>query len=87
MNRIADFSFYKNLLSCCSVAEDEGLAVNTLADSGVLLVCAYLDLVKGAVVGVCRVVCALSYTAFDTLVRVMLIHFSKVRPFNKFEIL
>ena len=62
------------LLAAAAVAENERLTVNTLADGGVLLMCAYLDLVEGAVLVVLCVVSALCNRALDTLVYVVLIH-------------
>lgn len=67
--------FLLNLLTAVLVSENEGLAVYTLADCGVLFVSTYLDLVKSTVVSICGMVSALSYTAFDTLIGVCLIHF------------
>ncbi len=62
------------LLAAATVAENKRLTVNTLADGGVLLVCAYLDLVESAVLVVLCMVSALSNRALDTLVYVVLIH-------------
>ena len=62
------------------ITKNEGFTVYTLTNRGVLLMCTYLDLVKSTVVFISRMVSALSYTAFDTLVRVILIHHVNTIP-------
>jgi len=74
------------LLTLILVAENEGLAVGALDHSGILLVRAYTDSLKGTVIALAGVVRTLCYGTLDLTVHVCLIHFSILSKVKIYEI-
>jgi len=63
-----------------ALAGNKGFTVGTLDHCGVLLMCTHSDLVKGAVIALAGVICALSHSTFDLIVLTVLVHFHFLSP-------
>ena len=68
------------VLALCSV-EDKGFAVGALTCCGVTLVSTHCDLVKGTEIAGVSVVCALSYSAGDSMIGLLDFFHFKHHPF------